>query len=239
MGKIKRMPERRLRPLYVSVSIIFIALFLSLSLSTCFLVVLVHVSSLSVHGYSLFSPLDCFCPFFPRLFLRRHSRMSCVLLLFSVFLFVCHCFHLSSQQCLAFLTFVWFGVIDSARFLAVYLQINLHFFILSLSHLLSIIVILILLSRLRTTPTWSGATLTSATAASPPDQRLTDTPICIVSAMHTPSDMGTHADMPIHSHMGYIPLWCLKLPRVVVVMELEIWPLYLDRRRVVRPRFRG
>ena len=109
MGKIKRMPERRLRPLYVSVSLLFIAFFLSLSLSTCFLVVLVHVSSLSVHGYSLFSPLDCFCPFFPRLFLRRHSRMSCVLLLFSVFLFVCHCFHLSSQQCLAFfdIRLVW------------------------------------------------------------------------------------------------------------------------------------
>ena len=135
-----------MRPMYVSVSFLFIAFFLFLS-PLFFLVVSVHVSSLSVHGYSIFFlPLDCFCPFFPCLFLRRHSRMSCVLLLFSVFLFARNCLHLSSQQCLAFLTFIRFWVINSIRFVAVYLQINLHFFILSLYHLLSIIVILIILS---------------------------------------------------------------------------------------------
>ena len=120
MGKMKRMPERRLRPMYVSVSLLFIAFFLSLSLSTCFLVVLVHVSSLSVHGYSLFFPFGLLLSFLS-LFVPpspfKNVLCSTVILRVSIRLPL----FLPFLPTMFGFFFVWFGVIDSARFLAVYL----------------------------------------------------------------------------------------------------------------------
>jgi hypothetical protein len=71
--------EASVRPMYVSVSFLFIACFLSLS---TFLVMLMHVSSLSVHGYVLsfsfgllLSFLFLVC-FFPCLFLSLFAPPS-------------------------------------------------------------------------------------------------------------------------------------------------------------------
>jgi hypothetical protein len=144
MGKMKRrlsdVREASVRPMYVSVSFLFIACLLSLS--TFFLVMLVHVSSLSVHGYILFFFLwIAFVLFFPCLFLSLFAPPS-----------------------------PFKNVLCSTVVLRVFIRLPLS--PPSLSRLLSIIVILIILSRLRSTPTSSAAlslaTSTFATAASPP-----------------------------------------------------------------------
>ena len=110
MGKTKRRlsdaREASVRPMYVSISFLFFACFLSLFLLFFFFVVLVHVAWPSVPVPSLcllWIACPFFCPFFPCLFLRGHSRMSCVPLLFYVFLFASPPF---PQTVFGYLTFV-------------------------------------------------------------------------------------------------------------------------------------
>ena len=196
---------------------------------------MLYVYWISVPIPSLCFLWDCLspvCPLFPCLFLRRHSRMSCVLLLFFVFLFVRHCFQLSPQQCLTFYhSFDFRSFILSDSSLPNPFMICLAFFYF-LFYFYLILYLRSINHHVLHRPGHQHRVPHSPSLRSLCPHlcllrlrlrlylRLMAMAIRTLWAMHTLLDMDTHTDMPIRICMAGTPLWHLNLP-LRVLMELE------------------
>jgi hypothetical protein len=247
--------------MYVSVSFTFIACFLSLS--PLFLVVLAHVSSLSVHVYSLFfvplAAFPLFCPFFPCLFLRCHSRMTCILRFFPIFFLARHCPHLPPNNIWLFdVRLIFYHsfspipcyVTKSVMICLLYKLIHpfVYFILIFIFFLFHLTHTDHHVYRLGTMPT-SSAALSLATRSRSTSASATGCVCAFIDASRSRPFVHSRPCVP---HWMWartwicplalawgVPLWRLNLPRVVVLMEKAIWPLSLDRHLVLRPRSRG